>query len=285
MDTILRKWCDERGIEAEVLSRMHVEYDQGVLKFPRRSLDNSELLGWKCRDLRSGRWYGQPSGINHGDTFPFSSINSDNTRLMICEGESDTVRLVQSTLPQTCSSDVICIPGANAFPAEWLPFLREYEQVAVFADGDDAGAQLPNRISSLLPGVRIVRLPDGEDVCSFLLQHEEWDLAKLYEIASLHIAPPAPIRKQNFVWDDAGSDQHRSKLVRIVLEDVVLRRRGSEFVGSCPFHEEKTPSFSVNSERGLYRCFGCGEGGDVISYLKKKHDMSFREAMNYLEDY
>ena len=71
------------------------------------------------------------------------------------------------------------------------------------------------------------------------------------------------------------------------IEDIIsgyvrLQRRGSSFMGLCPFHNEKTPSFSVTPGRQLYYCFGCGAGGDVFSFLMEYEQMSFGEAVEYL---
>jgi DNA primase catalytic core len=67
-------------------------------------------------------------------------------------------------------------------------------------------------------------------------------------------------------------------LVDVVSQDVELKRAGREYVGLCPFHAEKTPSFAVNEEKGFYHCYSCGAGGDLISFLRKKRGLSFREA-------
>ena len=287
MDQVLERWLNERGIPHTAITLAGLDYSEGVLRFPRHDLDDGALLGWKCRDLSSGRFWGDPGGIPHSRTRPYavySSISSSGA--MICEGESDTMRLACTDLPSMYDSDVICIPGANAFPAEWVPLLRGYDRLVVFADADEAGRALPDRLSGLVPGVRIVTLPHGHDVCSFLNGvGTEQDLRTLYDIAPLHLVAPAPIRKLNWEWDDAGSRDHRHKLVSIVCKDIVLKRRGPEMVGLCPFHDEKTASFSVNPEKGLYRCFGCDARGDVVSYLKNKHGLSFKDAMLYLEDY
>lgn len=53
-------------------------------------------------------------------------------------------------------------------------------------------------------------------------------------------------------------------------------------MGLCPFHSEKTPSFSVNPSKGLFYCFGCGKGGDVFSFVQEHEGMSFPEAVRYL---
>lgn len=68
----------------------------------------------------------------------------------------------------------------------------------------------------------------------------------------------------------------------VIGQFVQLRKVGGRFTGLCPFHSEKTPSFSVNSEKGFYHCFGCKAGGDVIGFWSALHQVSFREALEEL---
>ena len=63
---------------------------------------------------------------------------------------------------------------------------------------------------------------------------------------------------------------------------VTLKKAGSSYKGLCPFHNEKTPSFTVDEGRQTYKCFGCGEGGDVISFVQKYYSLDFMEAMEQL---
>ena len=71
-------------------------------------------------------------------------------------------------------------------------------------------------------------------------------------------------------------------IVEVVRNYVTLRAAGSSFKGLCPFHREKTPSFHVNPARQIYKCFGCGEGGDVISFLMAVEQITFPEALETL---
>lgn len=71
-------------------------------------------------------------------------------------------------------------------------------------------------------------------------------------------------------------------LVNIVSEYLPLKRTGTNHVGLCPFHNEKTPSFTVSETKQFFHCFGCGEGGDVISFIMKMENLSFLEASEYL---
>src|ERR1051325_8673395 len=75
----------------------------------------------------------------------------------------------------------------------------------------------------------------------------------------------------------------RLSLSDIVGRKVALKRRsGAEFAGLCPFHNEKTPSFTVNDKKGFYHCFGCGEHGDAVSFAMKTEGLSFLESVEQL---
>jgi DNA primase len=74
----------------------------------------------------------------------------------------------------------------------------------------------------------------------------------------------------------------RADLVELIGAHVRLRRAGRNFVGLCPFHNEKTPSFSVNTERGFFHCFGCGAGGTAFNFLMRMEGLTFPEAVESL---
>lgn len=65
---------------------------------------------------------------------------------------------------------------------------------------------------------------------------------------------------------------------------VPLKKRGANYIGLCPFHNEKTPSFNVNPARGIFKCFGCGEGGDSVSFLMKHEHYTYPEALRWLAE-
>lgn len=74
----------------------------------------------------------------------------------------------------------------------------------------------------------------------------------------------------------------QANIVDVVGEVVKLRRVGRNYVGLCPFHHEKSPSFNVNPERGLYKCFGCGRAGNVISFVQEQRKLTFVETVKDL---
>ncbi|MBD0290773.1 MAG: DNA primase [Thermoleophilia bacterium] len=87
----------------------------------------------------------------------------------------------------------------------------------------------------------------------------------------------ALIRKSSIEQATATAD-----MVDIVSARTALRRVGSRWVGRCPFHEERTPSFSVNAADKLFYCFGCGKGGDLISFVRESEGLDFAEAVEWL---
>lgn len=73
-----------------------------------------------------------------------------------------------------------------------------------------------------------------------------------------------------------------SNIVDVIGEYVDLKRSGSSFKGLCPFHNEKTPSFTVDDKKQLFHCFGCGAGGDVVSFIMQKEGLSYPESLEFL---
>ena len=85
--------------------------------------------------------------------------------------------------------------------------------------------------------------------------------------------------------EDLATVRERSRIDEVVGSYVTLRNAGGgSLTGLCPFHDEKTPSFRVTPSRGFYHCFGCGEGGDVISFVQKINNVTFVEAVEWLAD-
>ncbi len=74
----------------------------------------------------------------------------------------------------------------------------------------------------------------------------------------------------------------RANILEVVSEVVVLKRVGKDYKGLCPFHKEKTPSFYVNPDKGIFKCFGCGEGGDVFTFVQKAKGYDFLEGVRQL---
>ena len=71
-------------------------------------------------------------------------------------------------------------------------------------------------------------------------------------------------------------------IVEVVSDFVHLQRRGANYIGLCPFHNERTPSFSVSKSKGICKCFSCGKGGSAVNFIMMHEQMSYNEALRYL---
>jgi len=85
-----------------------------------------------------------------------------------------------------------------------------------------------------------------------------------------------------FSADTVERVKESADIVEIISAHTDLRRQGQRFTGLCPFHEERSPSFSVDPREKLYHCFGCGVGGDVIKFVEEKEGLGFPEAVEAL---
>lgn len=84
----------------------------------------------------------------------------------------------------------------------------------------------------------------------------------------------------NFIPQEKIAEiQQTSDIIQIISEYIPLKQSGRNFIGLCPFHSEKTPSFTVNPEKKLFKCFGCGEGGTIFNFIMKQEGVDFVEAL------
>src|SRR3990167_376668 len=84
--------------------------------------------------------------------------------------------------------------------------------------------------------------------------------------------------------DQVQEVKTKTDIVSIIGERIELKKAGRNYKANCPFHGEKTASFMVSPELQIFKCFGCGEGGDAFSFLEKYEGMEFPEALKYLAD-
>ena len=84
------------------------------------------------------------------------------------------------------------------------------------------------------------------------------------------------------VAEDIARVRDTTDLVAVVSRHLALRRVGSSWMGLCPFHGEKSPSFSVSAEKGFFHCFGCGKSGDAITFVMEIEHLDFAAAVEQL---
>ena len=87
-------------------------------------------------------------------------------------------------------------------------------------------------------------------------------------------------------YSDELLDEIRSRndIVDVISQYVTLKRKGRNFFGLCPFHNEKSPSFSVSPDKQIFKCFGCGVGGNVFHFISKVENISFGESVQMLAE-
>ena len=78
---------------------------------------------------------------------------------------------------------------------------------------------------------------------------------------------------------------NRADIVDVVGQFVRLRKRGASYIANCPFHNEKTPSFNVSPAKGIYKCFGCGKAGNVVTFVQEHEKLTYPEAIHWLADH
>ena len=76
----------------------------------------------------------------------------------------------------------------------------------------------------------------------------------------------------------------RANIAEIIQQYVKLKKTGPNLIGLCPFHSEKTPSFTVSESRGIYKCFGCGKSGDVIQFLTDHNGLNYIQAIKFIAE-
>jgi DNA primase len=82
--------------------------------------------------------------------------------------------------------------------------------------------------------------------------------------------------------DEVAEVKSRLEITEVVGAYLPLKQAGRNLKAPCPFHDEKSASFMVSPERGIYKCFGCGEGGDIFNFVMKMEGMDFRQALEML---
>src|ERR1700749_1127824 len=78
---------------------------------------------------------------------------------------------------------------------------------------------------------------------------------------------------------------NRADIIDVVGQFVRLKKRGASYIANCPFHNEKTPSFHVSPAKGIYKCFGFGKGGNVVTFIQDHEKLTYPESIRWLADY
>lgn len=227
------------------------------------------------------------------ELYGWEEIERHPDELILCEGEFDRLVLKAQGFRAITSTG-----GARAFRAEWAKEFEAIPNIWICFDRDDAGRLGAYRVGRLIPHARIVELPEevdeGGDVTDFFvrLRRTDEDFRALLERAQP--LPPEAVQQpidgmRPANRPDSPLRQRIERLkaavpiVSVVERYISLEGSGDNMMGLCPFHPDREPSLALYPRTGTFYCFGCGEHGDVISFLRAVEHLSFMQTLDMLE--
>ena len=290
----IRQYLNQRGIPDAVVDARQLGWNgsritipvfdrEGELQFFKLARDPEDNAGPKMMATRGAR----------AELYGWAEVLKNPRQIVICEGEFDRLVLEAHGFAAVTST-----AGAGVFRPEWAREFHDISEVYICYDNDRAGSDGAERVAQLIPHARIVTLPDevgpSGDVTDYFVRlgHTREDFLGL--LADSLPAPPAPPenaapRESRRAAVDPEFRERADRIKRdIPIQKVVehylqLQFFGSTLRGLCPFHKERTGSFTVFPETGTFYCFGCRKHGDVITFMREMHDLGFRRALEELE--
>jgi DNA primase len=288
----IRAYLNARGIPDEVISRHLLGWTGLRISIPIPNRDGEIRFFKLARDPEDGpdvpKMYVMPR--SSGELYGWETVLAKPERIIICEGEFDRLVLEAQGFAAVASTG-----GAGFFRAEWAEHFLSIPEVYICFDRDEAGRRGAERVDRLIPLARIIDLPEevgkGGDVTDFFVRlgrsREDFERLLASSRPALAALPNRPAFAAAATSADLAAHIKRIKEI-IPIEDFIaqyveLRPSGRNLVGHCPFHPDRAPSFVVFPETRTFHCFGCRAGGDVISFLRLKMNLSFSEALDSLE--
>ena len=217
----------------------------------------------------------------------------DDCPLVICEGEMDRLLLEAHGVPTISSTG-----GVATFKTEWIDLLSKKKKIWICFDNDDAGKKGAEKLSEKIlekfsdMDVFVINLPSflgkGGDITDFMkadgnIDKLFYDFAVKVEYKKKKKEYNKPSGEYNFNSSNiTEEDIKRAKSVDCSLFVKPEKTVGGNKLAKCPFHNEKTASFTMYPDGRGYACYGCGEAGDVISLVSKMYNLSFIEAVKYI---
>lgn len=284
----IRQYLNGRGIHDEILELHLIGWDSQRITIPifdREGQLAHLKLAKDPEDLTGSPKMLVPAGAAT-QLYGWERLRATPERIIICEGEFDRLVLEGQGFAAVTSTG-----GAGVFRTEWADVFREIPEVYVCFDRDEAGRQGAERVARLIPQAKVVELPIevgvGGDVTDYFarLGKTREDFLSLLEQA--HTVPPESLRP-SAVYDNSERRKEidelkaRVKIETIVGQNVELEPAGRALRGVCPLHGDRVPSLVVYPEGQSFYCFGCGEHGDVLTFLMRKEAIGFREALELL---
>lgn len=292
-------WFAGRGIPLAILERYGVKWDE----------ENQRIVIPVCDDrgrflfnkYRRSPWSeeGPKYSYDKGATaalYGTMFLLAEDKELWIVEGELDVLRAAAAGIKAVSSTG-----GAGSFTPEMAEWVRAgfFPRIKICYDNDEAGRKgVTNVIRQLGPLANpaiVVTLPEwvGEhgdltdylnNQATFAERATEEERSPAVEKVADPFAGPKSEYKPKAGEIDKDEVRRHILISELVGQHTKLRMQGKKGTGKCPLHKDRTPSFSVDDEKGVWKCHGCGEGGDVFAYLMKKYEIPFKEALEMAHD-
>jgi DNA primase len=286
----VRQYLNGRGIHDEILELHLIGWDGQRITIPIHNREGqlSYLkLAKDPEDLTGSPKMLVPPGAGT-ELYGWERLRATPERIIICEGEFDRLVLEGRGFAAVTSTG-----GAGVFRPEWADAFREIPEVYVCFDRDEAGRRGAERVARLIPQAKVVDLPIevgvGGDITDYFARLRKTREDFLQLVAQAHTVPPEPPRDLP-VQSNSTPEQRtevRELKARVRIEAVIgqyveLESAGQALRGRCPFHEDRVPSLVVYPVGQSFYCFGCGEHGDVLTFLMNAEKVGFRDALELL---
>jgi DNA primase len=289
----VRAYLNERGIPDETITRFALGWNDERITIPVHDRDGTLVLYKLGRapdsPSDSPKMLYYPSG-SRAELYGWDTLAQKPSSVVVCEGEYDRLVLESHGFPAVTGTG-----GAGTFKPEWAEAIAQVPEVYLCFDNDVAGRLGAERVARLIPQAKTVTLPpqvgEAGDVTDYFVR-----LGKTAEEFRELLAEAAPLapgaRAEHSEPTEAGTPpsprqskadiqrlKDAARIERVIGEYVPLFPSGRVLMGHCCFHEDRIPSLAVFPETQTFHCFGCGKGGDVITFLMELEGVSFREAL------
>jgi hypothetical protein len=265
------------------------------------------LLGWNGRavtipiadrdgDIVFFKYAKSPLGVSQAaatqaepnspvELYGWDTLQRQPSRVVIAGSEFERLALEARGFPAVASTG-----GAESFEDEWAAHCESIEHVYVCMPRGKAGGRGAARITALIPKTREVELPEeAVDVTDYFvrLKKNRMQFEALLRAADRRVRDAS---EGDQAMPAIGRSLKRAERLKaevsiasVVGRYTTLRHSGDHLVGRCPLHEDKHRSLHVYPEGESFHCFGCGEGGDVLTFLQKQEHLTFGQALERLE--
>ncbi len=292
----IRQYLNGRGISDEIINSNIIGWNGWRITIPIYNRQGEVVFFRLAKDPDDPR--PAPKMLSSpGSTvelYGWDEVLKRPQEIIICEGEFDRLVLQAQGFAAVTSTG-----GAAAFRPEWADQIRQIENVYTCFDNDQAGRNGAQVVALMIAHAKVVQWPqevgEGGDVTDFFvrLKRTRDDFLKLLrnaKPAESSSARKQPANKPEMQSMDSLRTQRLQRIKtevrieRVIAEYIQLRPSGKNLVGRCPFHEDRTPSFTVYLQSNTYYCFGCKAHGDVIAFVRAMEGLSFAQALEVLSN-